>query len=103
MLLDDRPHHIYFPDGDDPGRDLQYLADEGDGDGSQIRSLLAAIMEADEDIAHRYRSSDIPGVEGRSRPALAKLVKDEIAKWTPVLKAPAAAAAPSEGGSARMM
>ncbi len=30
--------------------------------------------------------SDIPSVEGRSRPALAKLVKDEIAKWTPVLK-----------------
>ncbi len=52
--------------------------------------LNDAVVKALSDDAVRKRlsdlGSDIPSVEGRSRPALAKLVKDEIAKWTPVLK-----------------
>jgi tripartite-type tricarboxylate transporter receptor subunit TctC len=61
-----------------------------------LAKLNDAVVKALSDQNVRKRlldlGSDIPSVEGRSRPALAKLVQDEIAKWTPVLKAPAAAA-----------
>lgn len=59
--LGDRPHHIYFADGDDDARDLQYLDYQ---DTSELHQLLAAIMEADEEIAQRYRSHEIPKVTG---------------------------------------
>jgi tripartite-type tricarboxylate transporter receptor subunit TctC len=53
--------------------------------------LSAALDKALDDEATRKRllelGSDIPGKDRRGGPALAALVKSEIAKWTPVIKA----------------
>jgi tripartite-type tricarboxylate transporter receptor subunit TctC len=56
-----------------------------------VASLSAALDKALDDDATRKRllelGSDIPGKERRGGPALHTLVKSEIAKWTPVIKA----------------
>lgn len=61
-----------------------------------LAKLNDAAVKALSDEAVRKRllelGSDIPGPDGRTRQALGKLVNDEIAKWTPVLKAATAAA-----------
>ena len=53
--------------------------------------LSAALDKALDDEATRKRlldlGSDIPGKDRRGGPALTTLVKSEIAKWTPVIKA----------------
>jgi hypothetical protein len=53
--------------------------------------LSAALDKALDDEPTRKRlldlGSDIPGKDRRGGPALATLVKSEIAKWTPVIKA----------------
>lgn len=62
-----------------------------------LAKLNEAAAKALSDDAVRKRllelGSDIPGPDGRTRQALGKLVNDEIAKWTPVLKAATAAPA----------
>jgi len=56
-----------------------------------VASLSAALDKALDDEATRKRllelGSDIPGKDRRGGPALHTLVKTEIAKWTPVIKA----------------
>jgi tripartite-type tricarboxylate transporter receptor subunit TctC len=56
-----------------------------------INKLNAALVEALDDETVRKSllelGSDIPDLAGRSPEALAALVKGEIAKWTPILKA----------------
>jgi tripartite-type tricarboxylate transporter receptor subunit TctC len=56
-----------------------------------VASLSAALDKALDDDATRKRllelGSDIPGKDRRGGPALYTLVKSEIAKWTPVIKA----------------
>jgi tripartite-type tricarboxylate transporter receptor subunit TctC len=56
-----------------------------------VASLTAALDKALDDDVTRKRllelGSDIPGKERRGGPALHSLVKAEIAKWSPVIKA----------------
>jgi tripartite-type tricarboxylate transporter receptor subunit TctC len=56
-----------------------------------VASLTAALDKAlDDDVTRRRLlelGSDIPGKERRGGPALHSLVKTEIAKWSPVIKA----------------
>ena len=56
-----------------------------------VDKLSAALSTALDDAATRKRlldlGSDIPGKDRRGGPALAALVKSEIAKWSPVIKA----------------
>jgi len=56
-----------------------------------VASLSAALDKALDDDTTRKRllelGSDIPGKDRRGGAALASLVKSEIAKWTPVIKA----------------
>ena len=56
-----------------------------------MEKLSAALDKALDDEVTRKRllelGSDIPGKDRRGGPALAALVKSEIAKWTPVIKA----------------
>ncbi len=56
-----------------------------------VDKLSAALSTALDDMSTRKRlldlGSDIPGNERRNGPALASLVKSEIAKWSPVIKA----------------
>ena len=56
-----------------------------------IEKLNAAIVKALDDEGVRKRllelGSDIPNAAGRTPEALAKLVKSEIDRWTPILKA----------------
>ena len=56
-----------------------------------IDKLSAALDKALDDEATRKRlldlGSDIPGKDRRGGPALTTLVKSEIARWTPVIKA----------------
>ena len=58
-----------------------------------VEKLNAAIVKAldDENVRKRLLDlgSDIPNKEGRTPEALAKLVSDEVAKWTPIMKAAA--------------
>jgi tripartite-type tricarboxylate transporter receptor subunit TctC len=59
-----------------------------------VDKLNDAIVKAldDENVRKRLLElgSDIPNKEGRSPAALAKLVADEVAKWTPIMKEAAA-------------
>jgi len=56
-----------------------------------VAKLSAALDKALDDEATRKRllelGSDIPGKDRRGQQALANLVKSEIAKWTPIIKA----------------
>jgi tripartite-type tricarboxylate transporter receptor subunit TctC len=56
-----------------------------------LDKLSAALDQALDDEATRKRllelGSDIPGKDRRGQQALANLVKSEIAKWTPIIKA----------------
>jgi tripartite-type tricarboxylate transporter receptor subunit TctC len=56
-----------------------------------IEKLNAALVKALDDEGVRKRllelGSDIPSKEGRTPEALANLVKGEVARWTPILKA----------------
>jgi tripartite-type tricarboxylate transporter receptor subunit TctC len=56
-----------------------------------VEKLSAALDKALDDEATRKRllelGSDIPGKDRRGGAALASLVKSEIAKWTPVIRA----------------
>ena len=56
-----------------------------------VDKLSGALDKALDDAATRKRllelGSDIPGKDRRGGPALVALVKSEIAKWTPVIKA----------------
>ncbi len=56
-----------------------------------VDKLSAALDKALDDEPTRKRllelGSDIPGKDRRGGPALLALVKSEIAKWTPVIKA----------------
>ncbi len=56
-----------------------------------VDKLSAALDKALDDEPTRKRllelGSDIPGKDRRGGPALTTLVKSEIAKWTPVIKA----------------
>jgi tripartite-type tricarboxylate transporter receptor subunit TctC len=59
-----------------------------------IEKINSALSKALDDESVRKRlldlGSDIPSGAGRSRQALADLVKSEVARWTPILKAVAA-------------
>ena len=62
---------------------------------SVLAKLNAAIVKALDDATVRKRlleiGSDIPDVSGRTPEALAALVKSEVEKWTPIVKAAATA------------
>ena len=55
-------HDVYFSDGDDPGRDLQYLSD-ADGEPA-VYDALASIFEETDHLGERYRNHDLPQVAG---------------------------------------
>ena len=61
-----------------------------------VEKLNAALVAALDDPGVRKRLIDlggeIPNREGRTPQALADLVKSEIAKWTPIIKAAGVAA-----------
>jgi tripartite-type tricarboxylate transporter receptor subunit TctC len=61
-----------------------------------VGKLNAALVKALDDGATRQRLLDlgatVPDAAGRSSEALATLVKNEVARWTPILKAAAPAA-----------
>jgi tripartite-type tricarboxylate transporter receptor subunit TctC len=56
-----------------------------------VDTLAAALDKALDDANVRKRlfelGSELPGKEGRGPQALAALVKNEIARWTPIIKA----------------
>lgn len=58
-------HDIFFADGDDAGRDLQF-ADPASV--PEANELMAEILGRMDDIELVYRNHDIPGVRGKSSP-----------------------------------
>jgi tripartite-type tricarboxylate transporter receptor subunit TctC len=63
-----------------------------------VAKMNAALVKALDDSGTRQRLLDlgasIPDVAGRAPEALASLVKSEVARWTPILKAAGAVATP---------
>lgn len=53
-------HSIFFADGDDPHRDVQYLA--GETPESRAEQLLAQVFDDDEYFFERYRNHKLPQV-----------------------------------------
>src|SRR5688500_13984238 len=73
------PHDIYFSDGDDPGKDLQYI--DPDFEPPTLNALLARLNGNEHELYMQYRSHELPGVRGAStRPALTKWFDDVGAK-----------------------
>lgn len=56
---DGAPHDIYFADGDDPARDVQFSNIDGVPDANW---LMAELLGTQESIDLEYRSHEIPGV-----------------------------------------
>ncbi|MBP85691.1 MAG: hypothetical protein CMJ64_03085 [Planctomycetaceae bacterium] len=65
-------HDVYFSDGDDPGRDLQYQDSSVEIPRAQL--LLARIFGQTRYLDLQYRSHEITGVRGGTN-------KDNIEKW----------------------
>ena len=55
-------HDIFFSDGDDPGRDLQYV--DAEARLPRVNLLLANIFRKTNYLNHRYRSHQVRGVTG---------------------------------------
>ena len=65
-------HDIFFSDGDDPGRDLQYV--DADARLPRVNLLLATIFRKTNYLNHRYRSHQVPGVTGAT-------TRSNLADW----------------------
>ncbi|MBB73550.1 MAG: hypothetical protein CMJ75_03435 [Planctomycetaceae bacterium] len=65
-------HDIFFSDGDDPNRDLQYLDTEASLPRANL--LLATIFRKTNYLNHRYRSHQVPGVVGAT-------TRSNLADW----------------------
>lgn len=60
-------HDVYFSDGHDPGRDLQYYLPEDEL--PRVNLLLARILRQTEDLGESYRSHTVQPVQGASNRA----------------------------------
>lgn len=60
-----RPHSLFFSDGDDPGRDLQFV--DPDHPVPEARQLLAAIFQQTRHLGEHYRSHELSAVNGPAR------------------------------------
>jgi len=60
-------HDIYFADGNNPNRDLQYRVDEDDI--PPANRMMAELLAKDDYLDLAYRDHEIPGLQGPSRRA----------------------------------
>ena len=65
-------HDIFFSDGDDPGRDLQYV--DAEAKLPRVNLLLATIFRKTNYLNHRYRSHQVTGVAGAT-------TRSNLANW----------------------
>jgi hypothetical protein len=65
-------HEVFFADGNDPGRDLQYL--DPAWDVPEVNRLLARLDDNEDDLGVRYRNHEIPNLTGPSR-------RRDIRRW----------------------
>ena len=76
LLSDQYPdgaaHEIYFSDGDNPGRDLQYH--DPDAQLPRLNVELARVFRATKYLRYQYRSHEIAGVTGPTS-------RDQIDRW----------------------
>ena len=75
-------HDIFFSDGVDPGRDLQYV--DADARVPRANLLLASVFRKTKYLNHRYRSHQVPGVRGgTTRTNLSKWFAEEGSQLKP--------------------
>src|SRR6185295_13844589 len=74
-------HAIYFADGIDPRRDLQF--EDPKFEVPRVNELMARISGQTDDLFLQYRSSKVPGVWG---PANRKSLTDYFSKVAPKLR-----------------
>src|SRR4051812_43451928 len=73
------PHDVFFSDGDDPARDLQF--EDPTWVVPEVNRLLARLADEEEDLGFRYRSHELKDVRGPStRAAVDKWFTDVGAK-----------------------
>jgi len=65
-------HDVFFSDGDDPGRDLQFTDVEHNL--PQVNRLLAQLFEQTGDLGYEYRSHQVSGLRGAS-------TRDNVERW----------------------
>jgi hypothetical protein len=64
-------HDIFFSDGDEPGKDIQYV--DPASEPPELNVLLARLNGNEHELYVQYRTHEVPGVRGAStRPALTK-------------------------------
>lgn len=76
---DSAPHDIFFSDGNDPGRDLQFIDPKFEI--PKVNLLLAQVMRQSKYLGYQYRSHKIPKVTGKSsRASLQRWFREKGAK-----------------------
>lgn len=77
---DNPAHDIYFADGGDEGRDLQYRASKFHENCPPARRMMAEVLGDHESMDLLYRNHEIPNVEGPSDPQLVRRRMRRLAK-----------------------
>lgn len=70
--MDNLPQSIYFADGNNPGRDLQYI--DPNAQIPRLNILMARVLNQTRGISHQYRNTELGKTDGESSRA-------NISKW----------------------
>lgn len=72
MHLASQPHEIFFSDGDDPHRDVEFA--DPSLPAPRANLLLARIFSKEDLLEYRFRTHQVPGIRGASSP-------DNLDRW----------------------
>jgi Peptidase C13 family len=72
MHLAGEPHEIFFSDGDDPRRDVEFA--DPSAPTPRVNLLLARVFGREDLLEYRFRTNQVPGIRGASSP-------DNIDRW----------------------
>ena len=72
MHLAGQPHEIFFSDGDDPRRDVEFA--DPSAAPPRVNLLLARVLSKEDLLEYRFRTHQVPGIRGASSP-------DNLDRW----------------------
>ena len=72
MHLAGQPHEIFFSDGDDPRRDVEFA--DPSAATPRVNLLLARVFSKEDLLEYRFRTHQVPGIRGASSP-------DNLDRW----------------------
>ena len=72
LHLANQPHEIFFSDGDDPRRDVEFA--DPSAATPRVNMLLARVFDKEDLLDYRFRTHQVPGIRGASSP-------DNLDRW----------------------